>query len=66
MRVSMKYNGVPSACESFSYGEVEDYTVNIGSSAADTQAPSVPTNLSASNITETTVDLSWNASNDNA
>lgn len=65
MRVSMKYNGVPSACESFSYGEVEDYTVNIGSSAADTQAPSVPTNLSASNITETTVDLSWNASNDN-
>lgn len=29
MRVSMKYNGVPSACETFSYGEVEDYTVNI-------------------------------------
>jgi endonuclease I len=29
MRVSMKYNGVPSSCETFSYGEVEDYTVNI-------------------------------------
>ena len=29
MRVSMKYNGVPTACESFQYGEVEDYTVNI-------------------------------------
>ncbi len=29
MRVSMKYNGIPSPCESFSYGEVEDYTVNI-------------------------------------
>ncbi|WP_109302095.1 choice-of-anchor B family protein [Aquimarina sp. AU474] len=29
MRVSMKYNGVPSPCESFQYGEVEDYTVNI-------------------------------------
>lgn len=29
MRVSMKYNGIPTACESFSYGEVEDYTVNI-------------------------------------
>jgi hypothetical protein len=30
MRVSMKYNGIPTACESFNYGEVEDYTVNIG------------------------------------
>src|SRR6218665_3557234 len=33
MRVSMKYNGVPTACESFSYGQVEDYTINIGSTA---------------------------------
>ncbi len=30
MRVSMKYNGVPTPCESFNYGEVEDYTVSIG------------------------------------
>jgi bacillolysin len=30
MRVSMKYNAAPTACESFQYGEVEDYTVNIG------------------------------------
>ena len=30
MRVSMKYNANPSPCETFSYGEVEDYTVNIG------------------------------------
>jgi hypothetical protein len=29
MRVSMKYNAVPTSCESFAYGEVEDYTVNI-------------------------------------
>lgn len=27
MRVSMKYNGAPTACESFSYGQVEDYTL---------------------------------------
>ena len=33
MRVSMKYNGVPTACESFQYGEVEDYIVNVVSSA---------------------------------
>ena len=65
MRVSMKYNGVPTACESFSYGEVEDYTVNLVGSTVDTQAPSDPTNLSSSNITQTTVDLSWTASTDN-
>jgi hypothetical protein len=33
MRVSMKYNAAQTACETFSYGEVEDYTVNIGASA---------------------------------
>lgn len=34
MRVAMKYNGVSTACESFQYGEVEDYEVVIGDSAA--------------------------------
>ncbi|EAY31575.1 M14 family zinc carboxypeptidase [Microscilla marina] len=34
MRVSMKYNGIPTSCENFTYGEVEDYTVNIGSRAS--------------------------------
>lgn len=29
MRVSMKYNGIPSSCETFTYGQVEDYSVNI-------------------------------------
>ena len=38
MRVSMKYNAVQTACETFSYGEVEDYTVNIGSTAITTFA----------------------------
>ncbi|WP_460220495.1 M14 family zinc carboxypeptidase [Psychroserpens sp. MEBiC05023] len=27
MRVSMKWNGIPDPCETFQYGEVEDYTV---------------------------------------
>ena len=30
LRVSMKYGGYPTSCESFDYGEVEDYTVTIG------------------------------------
>ena len=34
MRVSMKYNGLPTACESFQFGEVEDYIVNITSAAS--------------------------------
>lgn len=29
MRVSMKYNSYSTPCETFAYGEVEDYTVNI-------------------------------------
>ena len=32
MRVSMKYHKAASACEVFTYGEVEDYTVNISGS----------------------------------
>ena len=65
MRVSMKYNGVPTSCETFSYGEVEDYTVVIGASAPDTQAPSTPSNVQASAVTQTTATVSWNASSDN-
>lgn len=65
MRVVMQYNTVPSACGSYNYGETEDYTVNITGSTADTTAPTAPTNLSASAITQTTATLSWSASTDN-
>ncbi len=34
MRVSMKYNGIPTSCEAFTYGEVEDYTINLGSGSS--------------------------------
>jgi hypothetical protein len=34
MRVSMKFNTEPLACETFEYGEVEDYTINIQNSVA--------------------------------
>ena len=34
MRVTMKYNAIPTSCETFSYGEVEDYTVSFGTPQA--------------------------------
>ena len=64
MRVSMKYGGIPTACETFNYGEVEDYTVNIVNTV-DTEAPSTPTGLAYNNLSETSLDLSWTASSDN-
>ncbi len=47
MRVSMKYNAIPTACETFTYGEVEDYTINIVSAVADTTAPVIALNGAA-------------------
>ena len=44
MRVSMKYNGIPTSCETFTYGEVEDYTVIIEGSGPDTVAPVITLN----------------------
>jgi bacillolysin len=65
LRVSMKYNGAPTECETFSYGEVEDYTVSISTGGGDTQDPTAPTNLSASGVTQTSLTLNWTASTDN-
>ncbi|MFV8323503.1 endonuclease [Flavobacterium sp. LS2R12] len=65
MRVSMKYNAIPTSCEAIPYGQVEDYTVNIVAGTADTTAPSAPTALTASGTTQTTTTLSWNAATDN-
>ncbi|WP_299458482.1 GEVED domain-containing protein [uncultured Microscilla sp.] len=42
MRVSMKYNAVPTSCENFTYGEVEDYTVNIGGASVESVAKNLP------------------------
>ena len=65
MRVSMKYNGTPTSCEAFSFGQVEDYTVVVQASGADVQAPTTPTNLAASGTTSSSTNLTWTASTDN-
>jgi chitodextrinase len=64
MRVAMKYNAIPTSCETFSYGQVEDYTVNIQAAVVDTTAPTVPT-LTASGTTATATNLSWSGATDN-
>lgn len=59
MRVSMKYNGIPSSCETFTYGEVEDYTVNI-TSGGGASCVNVTLTLKLDNYPEET---SWTIKN---
>ncbi|OWP75736.1 endonuclease [Flavobacterium oreochromis] len=65
MRVSMRYNAVPTSCETLDYGQVEDYTVSITDPIVDTAAPTAPTSLTSSNLTSTSCSLSWIGSTDN-
>ncbi|MFT5231919.1 MAG: bacillolysin, partial [Candidatus Azotimanducaceae bacterium] len=58
MRVSMKYDGVPSSCGAFSYGEVEDYSVNIVGGLP------APIDLQATETTSSSTVLSWTAPED--
>ena len=44
MRVSMKYNGIPTECETFQYGEVEDYTIIIEGTGPDVTVPVITLN----------------------
>lgn len=59
IRVSMKYNAAPTTCETFSYGEVEDYCVSI--TAGQAQVCTAASGLSASSITTTSATLNWSA-----
>ncbi|MFE3866543.1 endonuclease [Flavobacterium sp. LS2P90] len=65
MRVSLKYNAIPTACEAIPFGQVEDYSVTIIAATTDTTAPTAPTSLTASGTTATATNLSWTASTDN-
>ena len=60
MRVIMKDGAITSPCESFTYGEVEDYTLSIQSGTTGTTC-SAPTGLTSSSIGTTTAAVSWTA-----
>ncbi|SNT35104.1 Por secretion system C-terminal sorting domain-containing protein [Ekhidna lutea] len=48
-----------------SFGSSEATVFCIEEAGGDTEAPTAPTNLAASNVTETTLTLNWTASTDN-
>ena len=44
---------------------LSDVSITLPGSGSDTEAPSIPTGLATTSVTDTTVDLSWQASTDN-
>jgi hypothetical protein len=60
MRVMMKDGAITGPCESFTYGEVEDYTLAIQAGGTGTTC-SAPTGLVNSTIGTTTATVSWAA-----
>ena len=68
MRVSMKYNGIPTSCETLSYGQVEDYNINItASSTIETTALSIDNDVLSLNLypnpVESVLNVSMNVTN---
>jgi len=55
-RVQMKYNAASGNCETFSWGEVEDYCVNIEAAAP---VCDIPQGLGISNLSSSQVTLNW-------
>jgi len=57
MRVSMKYAAYPTSCETFTYGEVEDYTVKVVPD--DNQPPAADFTYVIDGMTVTFTDTSY-------
>jgi hypothetical protein len=57
MRISMKYNAAQTECETFGYGEVEDYQVTLSSGTSCGN----PASLSVSGISSSGATLNWAA-----
>jgi hypothetical protein len=59
MRVVMKDGAITSSCGSYTYGEVEDYTVNF--TTGTPPACNAPAGLTAGSVTASAASLSWTA-----
>ena len=60
MRIMMKDGAITGPCESFTYGEVEDYTLTIQTGTTGTTC-GTPSGLTNSTIGTTTATISWGA-----
>ena len=60
MRVMMKDAAITGPCEVFTYGEVEDYTLNLQPSSG-TSTCAQPSALTSSSVTSSSATLSWSA-----
>ena len=57
MRISMQFNAGAGACDNYTWGEVEDYCVNI---QTFTGVPcDTPSNVQTLNVTTSLADISW-------
>ena len=61
MRVSMKWNSAPGSCETFDYGEVEDYTANFISTPPPPPVCGAPVSIGVSVYNTTTAKAFWQA-----
>ncbi|WP_433834351.1 fibronectin type III domain-containing protein [Flavobacterium anhuiense] len=65
MRIILKENGIPTPCEKFYNGAIQDYILDIKQPIIEFEAPSIPVDLNVSNITKNSAVLSWKESTDN-
>jgi chitodextrinase len=65
LTASTLYNFTVRGVDNLGTESVNSNIETVTTEAPDTQAPTAPTNLVASNVTDTTVDLTWTASTDN-
>lgn len=59
MRVSMKYGSAPSPCETFGYGEVEDYTINVKAALPEGLVADASEMIIAPNPVQNEFTLQW-------
>lgn len=59
----VKLNGHGNS--SSAWNSITELEIHMGEAVVDTEAPSVPVNLTSSNVTANSVDLSWDESTDN-